>query len=277
MSSGYFSEPSKTLDPNIFEGDHMLADVRETLVAHLYEGLAEIGLFAPEMWVHAWLAGSGATYQGGNGDLDVLFGVDFPVFLEYNPHVPRLGRKEVAKWVDDALRSTYWPKTAHYRIGTGTYEVTFFWNPGTGTSIDAIHPYAAYDLLGDEWVVRPPKLPEDPHSLYPSQWYDFADADHRQALAIMEMNETGGSLGQHQAERAARTLWGSIHGGRQQAFSDTGAGYGDFHNFRWQRGKETGTVDILRGLLAADTEPEESPSDLVTRAAMRYASDRYWL
>lgn len=280
MPSGYFSRPDPGLDPNLFDGDKMKPDVRESLVEALYDGLEYIGLNVPEYWVHAWLAGSGASYQWsadrGNGDLDVLFGADFPEMLKYNPHLPRLSMREVSKWVDDQLKSQYWPKTSQYRIGTGVYEVTFFWNPTTGASIDNIHPYAAYDLLDDDWAVRPPWLPTDPHSLYPKQWYDFTDADYRQALAIRDMNENGGSLGQLQAHRAARTLWDSIHGGRKAAFSDQGAGYGDFHNFRWQRGKETGTVEILRGFLDSDPEPEESPQDIITRAALRYASPRYW-
>lgn len=156
------------------------------------------------------------------------------------------------------------------------YEITFFWNPGTSTDIRVIHPYAAYNLVEDRWDVRPPVLPTDPHELYPRQWYDFADADYQQAAAIKDMHENGGSLGQLQAHRAARTLWESIHGGRKAAFSDVGSGYGDFHNFRWQRGKDLGTVGILRSFLDEEPEPDVSPGDLITRAALRYAGPRYW-
>jgi hypothetical protein len=280
LPSGYFSAPEQELDPNLFDGDHMKDDVRKALLQSLYNGLEYIGLKQPEDWAFAWLAGSGASYQWsadrGNGDLDVLFGAEFAQMLQCNPHIPRLSMAEIAKYVDDQLRSKYWPQTAKYRIGTGVYEVTFFWNPTTTNMIENIHPYAAYNLIGDFWVVHPPELPADLHSLYPKSWYDFTDADYRQARAISSMNETGGSLGQLQAGRAARTLWESIHGGRKTAFSDTGGGYGDFHNFRWQRGKETGTVDILRGFIDSDPEPEESPGDLITRAALRYASPRYY-
>lgn len=257
----------------------MRESVRTGLLNLLYSDLEnDVGLKEPWNWTHAWVAGSGASYQWGNGDLDVLFGVDLPEFLAANPHFPRLSEPEIARYIDQMLKQRSWPKTRDVTIGGSKkrYEITFFWNPGVSTDISVIHPYAAYDLIQGRWDIHPETLTSDPHSLYPKEWYDFADSDFRQARAIYEMAKTGGSLGEVQASRAARTLWEGIHGGRKAAFGEQGRGYGDFHNFRWQRGKEVGTVDILRGLMSADTEPEETPADLITRAAMRYATPRYW-
>lgn len=279
MSSGYFAAPAEGLDPDLFDGDVMKESVRTGLLNLLYGDLEnDIGLKEPWNWTCAWVAGSGASYQWGNGDLDVLFGVDLPGFLADNPQFPRLSEGEVAAYIDKMLKLKSWPKTRNVTIGGSQkrYEITFFWNPGVSDDIRVIHPYAAYDLVMDSWDVKPSTLPGDPHALYPKEWYDFTDADYRQATAIGNMSKTGGSLGQVQASRAARTLWEGIHGGRKAAFGEQGSGYGDFHNFRWQRAKETGAVDILRGLIGSDTEPEESPADLITRAAIRYATPRYW-
>lgn len=285
MPSGYFSAPTDGLDPDLFDGDAMKEEVRTGLLNLLYSDLEnDVGLLEPWNWTSAWLAGSGASYQWsadrGNGDLDVLFGVDLPGFLADNPHFPRLSERETANYIDKILKQKSWPKTRNVTIGGSKkrYEITFFWNPGVSDDIRVIHPYAAYDLIMDRWDVKPPTLPGDPHTLYPNEWYDFTTADYDQALAINSMGTNGGSLGKVQAQRAARTLWDSIHGGRKEAFSEQGSGYGDFHNFRWQRGKELGTVDILRQFLDTDTEPQESPEDIITRAAMRYANadGRYW-
>ena len=281
MPNAFFSAPKQGLDPDLFAGDQMKEEVREGLLHLLYDDLeSDVGLKEPENWVVAWLAGSGASYQwsasrSGN-DLDVLFGVDFPGFLIDNPQFPRLSEAEVATYVDKILRARSWPKTRNVTIGASKkhYEITFFWNPGMGTDIRNIHPYAAYDLLMNRWDVKPPDIPVNPHTLYPSQWYDFAERDYEQAILIEEMATTGGNLGRHTAGRAASSMWRDIHGGRKYAFSDMGLGYGDFHNFRWQRGKEKGTIDILRRLLP-DDEPVDTPGDLITRAAMRYASPRY--
>lgn len=275
----YFSTPEKTLDPDLFDGDVMKEDVRTGLLNLLFSDLEnDVGVLKPWNWASVWVAGSGASYQWGNGDLDVLFGVDFPGFLADNPQFPHLSEPEVAKYVDQILRQKSWPKTQHVSIGGSKkrYEITFFWNPGVSDDISVIHPYAAYDLVMDRWDVHPEALKGTPHAWYPQQWYEFAASDYKQAQSLEDMSYNGGSLGKVQASRAARTLWEGIHGGRKTAFGDQGQGYGDFHNFRWQRAKEVGTIDILRGLMDTSTEPEESPQDLVTRAALRYASPRYW-
>lgn len=285
MPSGYFSTPSNELDPNLFEGDSLKEDVRTGLLNALYSDLENVvGFREPWNWVHAWVAGSGVSYQWdadrGNGDLDVLFGVDFPRFLEDNPQFPRLSMAEVASYTDQILKAMAWDKTSHFPIGDGIYEVTFFWNPTTGTSIDNIHPYAAYSLTKGAWDIRPPELPEDPHSLYPQAWYDITDNDYWNAQSI-EHHYRSGPSGKLQAMNAGRALWKEIHEGRKAAFSDIGRGYSDFNNFRWQRAKETGAADTLRAISEeADANDPRStiaqPSDIVTRAAIRYASPRYW-
>lgn len=283
LPSGYFSKPAKTLDPDLFIGDKMKTEVRNGLLNLLYGDLEkDAGFREPWNWTCAWLAGSGASYQWkadrGNGDLDVLFGVDLPGFLADNPHFPRLSEREVAEYTDKILKAKSWPKTRNVSIGGSEkkYEITFFWNPGMGTEIRAINPYAAYDLIMDRWDVKPPSLPDDPHALYPSVWYDMTDNDYDNVWSIQHLFHSGGPSGKIQGRNAARALWGDIHEGRKAAFSDIGLGYGDFHNFRWQRAKELGTVEILRGILAEETEPIDTPQDIITRAAMRYASDRYW-
>jgi hypothetical protein len=287
MASSYFSEPEDHLDPHLFEGTRLRQDIAPSLLDRLYGGLRDLGLRSPEDWVYAWLAGSGVSYQWsvdrGNGDLDVLFGVDYPRFLSVNPQFPRLGRVEVAAYVDEMLKTSLWPKTAHYSIHGQVYEVTFFWNPGTGTDITTIHPYAAYNLKTGQWDVSPNPHPAHDH---PESWDRIADLDYDQAEYIDFLHKSGPAGAVH-ARSAARALWNTIHAGRREAFSDTGLGYGDIHNFRWQAGKRSGAVDILRAVVADADDydrvqqeklygaPLPSPADIITRAALRYASPDY--
>jgi hypothetical protein len=287
MAGGYFASPSSNLDPALFDGDALRPDVRHIILTQLYSGLQDIGLRKPEEWVQAWLTGSAASFQWGNGDLDVIFNAHLVDFLQANPQFPRLSVREVANYVDDLLRKTIWPRTSNFNINGETFEITFFWNASTGLDIRNIHPYAAYNLNNDEWDVRPPELPEDPHVLYPREWYDIADADAKQAHAIDRMASQGPS-GKLSAWSAATTMWESIHGGRHAAFSDTGRGYGDIHNFRWQAAKSSGSVDILRRLVSDAEEYKRAeqerlygmalpePADIITRAALRYAKPNYY-
>ena len=209
--------------------------------------------------------------------------MDYPEFLAVNPQFPRLGRVEVAGYVDEMLKTSLWPKTSHYSIHGQVYEVTFFWNPKVGQDITTIHPYAAYNLKSEQWEVTP-----DPHPVHdhPGNWDRIADLDTQQAQEIESLWESGPTGAIH-ARSAARSLWNAIHVGRREAFSDTGLGYGDIHNFRWQAAKRSGAVDILRGIVTdADDydraqqerlygNPLASSSDIITRAALRYSHPVY--
>lgn len=296
MASSYFSAPSDNLDPALFEGDSLREDVRTGLLNILYSGLEDdLDLNEPWNWARAWLTGSAISYQWkanrGESDLDVMVGADYPQFLADNPEFPALSLAEVSEYVTNRLKATLWQKTAAWRIHGRTFEVTYFWNPTTATDISNIHPYAAYDLTNAVWDVRPPELPQDPHGLYPKDWYDVTDADYRSALEAVGLhssgNSVGGALDQEQGLHSARNIWETIHGGRRVAFSDIGHGYGDFHNFRWQRAKETGVVEMLRPLIEDDDARRKAADrmnygsdlpparDLITRAALRYGSPRY--
>ncbi|WP_030661119.1 hypothetical protein [Streptomyces rimosus] len=275
--SGYFSEPSDTLDPNLFDGTHIRADVRDWIL----RTLSDFFMVTPgfNQWAEVWLAGSGITYQWaadrGNGDLDVLIGVDFPQFAHYNDQYAGLTSEEVAKLVNESLRSALWPTTATVQIGTGTYEVTFYWNSAHGVKdIKAINPYAAYSLTRDEWTIEPPKLPTDPRSSYPDEYAEAATRDEQQAKRLLDRYRNlssslsalaKGSPGWMNAAAELRqviaeatTLYDGIHLGRRQAFSPQGSGYADFNNYRWQAAKERGTAQTLRQLKEVGVTAQQS-------------------
>jgi hypothetical protein len=299
--SSYFEQPHRTLDPSLFDGIHLRPEVRERLLVELEDGLSKhLDLTGINEWLHAWLAGSGITYhwEGGEGDLDVLFGVDMLRFVHWNPNFTGVPESAVAQWADDKLRKSVWPKTAHTRFGQRTYEVTFYWNPGTHNRIENIKPYAAYDLKTDTWAVEPPELPADPRELYPAEWYAAAGYDtgtareiarrHGHLTQVLATTDPSTATGRNAAAELgrvrleARSLFDDIHHGRRAAFGEQGRGYSDWANFRWQHAKAAGVVPALRGIIegaTAASEAEETrlyggPIDaadaLVTREMMRY-------
>jgi hypothetical protein len=301
--SGYFSEPSEGLDPSLFDGMHLRRDVRIWLLHTLEAGLKRyLDLNGVRDWLHAWLAGSGITYQWsanrGNGDLDVLFGVDMGSFAYYNPEYHGVPERDVADHADAVLKQKLWPKTAHVTFGQQEYEVTFFWAAGTGQGIEHIHPYAAYDLKTDAWVVTPPALPHDPSALYPSDWYQAAKRDSESAghlsaryhaltkrLSSTTLGETSRRNSSNElthVHSSALALFDEIHQGRTAAFGEQGRGYGDWHNFRWQAAKQSGAVAALKAITDAAREAREAhdrdiyggPIDaadtILTRDILRY-------
>lgn len=299
--SSYFESPHRQLDPNLFEGDRLRPEVRAKLVHMLEDGLnGALNLAGSEHWLHAWLAGSGITYQweGGEGDLDVLFGVDMTELVLANSGLYGIPESAVAQWANDTLKKLVWPHTAGTRFGQRTYEVTFYWNPGTHDRIENINPYAAYDIKGDAWAVPPPELPHDPRSLYPAEWYQAAGRDVTAAETIIQRHgnlarqlastSPGSPHGRNagaelvRVRAAARALFDEIHLGRRAAFGEQGHGYSDWANFRWQHAKATGVVPALRKLTddareASDAEdkklyggPVDGPDTILTREMMRY-------
>jgi hypothetical protein len=269
-ASGYFSSPQLILDPNLFDGTSLLPHVRQTLLDLFYNHMDTM-FSNPRSWSMLWLAGSGISYQWsgdrGNGDLDVLFGLDYTKFVSDNPTYGYYSREEIAQSMDDMLKRHLWPKTAHTEFGNFVYEVTYYLNPGTedyDKSITNIHPYAAYNLTEDKWTVEPVK-PEEFNTNYPAEFEAQATENRHtaerlanrykyltQQLSTVHPNTPLGHnltasktlLLQH-----IRTMFDTLHLGRKNAFSSMGEGYGDFYNYQWQSAKRDGIVATFNEIL----------------------------
>lgn len=304
MPSGYFSAPETTLDPNLFEGDMLRGEIHGFIIGTLITALENEGFRKPKNWVHVWIAGSSITYQWsadrGNGDIDVLFGVDIPAFALDNPGYEHYSEATLAGLMNAYLKKVnLWPHPNPVQFGQRKYEVTFFINPAVENDITHIHPYAAYDVMTDTWTVRPPELPADPGSMYPKQWFDWADLDRQASDALRRRYDAStadleaspaGSPGYHNAgaqrhltAAQAQALFGDIHVGRTEAFEGAGGkGYGDWNNFRWQQAKATGVLDNLHEMMTGQDEEQEQrdtelyggplagADELIRRATERY-------
>jgi hypothetical protein len=283
-ASGYFSAPAATLDPHLFSPlDILKPRVRSFIARTVKDALAAEGLKGVMSWLNVWLAGSGVTYQWdaarGNGDLDVLLGVDYTEFARRNEQWSGIDEESAARFINEQLYRNVWPSTALTNFGGQTYEVTFYWTPGIGDNIRRILPTAAYDVLRNGWVVKPPELPPDPTQLYPRDWFMAADLDRisaegladRYAAASREFKRMPeGSPGWHNAGQRlnlaisqVRAMHEDIHGSRRLAFGEGGRGYGDWHNFRYQSAKQSGVLGGLHAIIAkADVVSQEADTAL---------------
>jgi len=117
-STSYFSDAQEGLDPRLFDGEHLRPAVRENLLTLLFHCL---GLYFeyPHEWVRAWIAGSAASYQWDAArypmDLDVLVGVNYPVFRSRNPQYRGLSDDEIAKMINEIMNSDLMPHTKDWR------------------------------------------------------------------------------------------------------------------------------------------------------------------
>lgn len=288
--TSYFSAPAPELDPKLFEGRQLKSWVR-TGIQSILKDFLNLRYRHSELWAHAWLAGSGVSYQWSAarqpGDLDCLIGVDYLQFRKANPEFRGLTDKEISEQINEEFRDELYGQTENWN----GYELTFYVNPGA-TDIRTIKPYAAYDLKYDEWTVSP-----DPQQVAPinKDWDQVANNDAAQAkqsatrftAAINDLraapNDALRRNAQARLEAAAQqgnALYNEIHTNRSMAFSSSGAGYADFHNYRWQAAKGTGAIDQLRQMrqYLKDSVQERNiygvdlpnASTLVRRAATYY-------
>lgn len=277
-ASSYFSNPSNILDPHLFDGDHLKPYVRETINRLLMDYLSSRYNNAHN-WAMVWLAGSGISYQWaanrGNGDLDVLFGIDYSQFVTDNPDFEFMTIPEIAETVDDDLKKSLWPSTSSFpfyiysdehELGQ-EYEITFFLNPYVTNDKDSIvniHPYAAYNVTLDEWTVKPARANTLPLAI-PPEYEEKAASNLHQAQQLVDrhnflmqqLDSTPKNSPQWHNYMSSmtllmsfiKTMYDEIHLGRKKAFSDQGEGYGDFYNYQWQAAKRDGIVRAFNDIL----------------------------
>ena len=255
--TSYFSTPESGLDMRLFTGHQLRPAVRNGIKRILFEYLVK-RFNQPERWTKVWLAGSGISYQWSAtrdpGDLDCLVGIEYPIFRQYNNEYAGLSNIEIAQMFNEDFNLDIMPNTKNWN----GFELTYYVNPQT--DIRMLNPYAAYSLDTDSWVVEPEATPHIP---FTRAWEQKAQRDYDTAVemlnrytqALQEIESAINPAHRINAERKLKLVveqavafYDDIHGGRKQAFSQTGSGYYDYNNYRWQAGKKSGTVHALKAI-----------------------------
>lgn len=285
--SGYFAQRGTTLDPSLFEnGDHLRPEVRRLILSTLYR-FWERKYPHPQLWSTLWIAGSGITTawnasresNGAPGDLDVLIGVDYQQLRSMVHGFSGSSDQAIAHWLNKEMHDELWSHTDNTRIGSGFYELTFYVNDGVGTGRDAllaINPYAAYNVTDDVWTMHPVEVPTDFGEHYFSDedrarahadYVTAAELQQRYMAVLPHLQDgnpvtTANSLRElHDVVRMGAAAFDSVHQGRRAAFGPGGRGYFDPANYRWQAGKGSGAINVLRQLKQLD---EAAHRDLVS-------------
>jgi hypothetical protein len=255
--TSYFSNPQAGLDPRLFRDNQMVGSIRDGILRILFEHLRN-NYYNPEAYVHAWLAGSGVSFQWAANrspaDLDCLVGVDYILFRQSNSKYAGFSDKEIADMFNENFREDLQPKTEEFM---GVFELTFYVN--VQTDIRNIKPYAAYSLTDDDWTVEPQNLTVT----LGRDWERKVTRDENMAVEILtRYSEALSKIGTATTDAARRNaeatlklsieqgaaLFEDIHHGRNAAFSQSGQGYLDYSNYRWQAGKSSGVVQALKQL-----------------------------
>lgn len=221
---GMFEPGRPTLDPRVFDGDRMHPEIRQSVLAALD------GFWRPRYgnwayWAKPYLAGSGASHWwDSDADMDILVGVDLDRLRKVRPKNQDVSDDDIVAHLDHELKEELDPQT----VSLNGFTTTYFVNAGS-YDIRAIKPYAAYDLVADDWVVHPPVLPPDwgPHYIPDDVWRQ-CEQQAREAEAVLALLDPAS---RHQACVALFDHW---HSWRHLAYTEHGKGWLDTGNINWQ-------------------------------------------
>ncbi len=227
----YWGPNSAQNDQRLFDGDHLRPEVRRDILDRVGGVLGKYGEDW-EKWTRVYFAGSQAAQWldqngQGNGDFDILIGVDFDEFRDRNPQFEEAEDAEIATTLTDELWSRANVKDYYFTLAdgktVGPFDRTFFVNP-RAWDIKKIHPYAAYNVTSDDWVVHPLQVPKDWNATHlPESYWAYAESLLNEVKAI-------GTLPAEERQRMAANLWEELHTHRSDAFGDKGHGLFDLSN-----------------------------------------------
>jgi GNAT superfamily N-acetyltransferase/2'-5' RNA ligase len=260
-SSGIFA-PTTGLDGRLFnEQGSLRPAVHDAIMARLDRALrADAGLVddAWREYLQVYLAGGSASEWAGSRpnedaqDLDVLIGVDYESARSHSLALASMDDAQADAALNAALRAGF-NETGWTPGFGGTWNLTGYVNHAA-YDVRAIRPYAAYDVSGMSWAVRPPHLPGHALADFDPAVLAHARAVTAQARAILKMPEPLRS-------REAADLWAHVHQHRCVAFSSEGEGWQDPGNIdeKWLAYAPGGLLAKVRELALAKTGSKNGP------------------
>lgn len=103
-----FAPTKGNLDPRFFdERRHLHPEVRQGIMGAVYANLIARGYAGMDQWLRVYFAGSQASEWWGNGDLDLLLGVEYNRFRQFNPDRSSLSNEEINSEFNVGFRDTF--------------------------------------------------------------------------------------------------------------------------------------------------------------------------
>lgn len=222
--------PTFGLDTRLWDEDGNLRDsVRMDVIARFNDFCHERGYEGWQRWAKVVFFGSEASEWTskvlmGNGDFDLSIGIHYPALRATVPGFAALSDEIIAAGLTQEMHAALNDPQHRFPGVPGTFDMTWYANL-RGWDIARIRPYAAYDVGADEWIVRPPHLPD----------WSMADFPEGEGLAeevhgIVLMAEGILKMPEPYRTQNGAALWEFVHGNRSDAFSEYGEGWWDARN-----------------------------------------------
>lgn len=259
------------LDTRIWEDERLKEPVRTDIMASFDAFCARHGYVGHETWAKVVFFGSQAsTWTSktlrGNNDFDLSIGLHYPHFRENNPSFRNTADDQIATELTQQMHAELNDPQKRFPGIEGVWDQTWFCNL-LGWSIEKIRPYAAWDVVTETWIVRPPDLPDWSMASFP-EGQGLADEVH----GIILMAEGILKMPEPYRTQNGSALWEFVHRNRSDAFGPQGEGWWDARNAVEKALSQKGLMQELFLCHQRATEHPESlaaPADWSNSPAVR--------
>jgi GNAT superfamily N-acetyltransferase len=221
--------PTYGLDTRLWDGEQLKLAVRASIVRQFTEFCERHGYRDWPHWARIVFFGSEASEwtspdRHGNNDFDISIGIQYFSFRLHN---------HADLYTSDANIAARFTQEMHAELNDpehtfpgieGVYDQTWFANLH-GWDIAEMRPYAAYEVVTDQWLVRPPHLPD----------WSMADFPEGPGMAeeikgIVEAAEGILAMPEPYRTQNGAAFWEFVHVNRSDAFGPQGEGWWDPRN-----------------------------------------------
>jgi GNAT superfamily N-acetyltransferase len=217
------------LDVRLWENDKLKASIRADIMTTFDAFCIRHKFARHERWAKIVFFGSEAsTWTSkdlrGNSDFDLSIGLEYNVLREANPQFKPFSDLEIADAFTQLMHAELNNPQKTFPEVEGVFDQTWFANL-LGWDIAQIRPYAAYDVVAEEWIVKPPDLPDWSMKSFPE-----GPGAAEEVRGIIEMAEGILAMPEPYRTQNGSALWEFVHSNRSDAFGSQGEGWFDMRN-----------------------------------------------
>jgi hypothetical protein len=225
--------PTYGLDKRLFVGDELRPEIRRDIVGKFSDFCAAHEYPNWSDWAKIVFFGSEAsTWTSkdliGNSDFDLSIGIEYSRFRAAVPKAQAVSDELIANTLTEEMHAELNDPDTYFELADGSrvgpMDETWFANL-LGWDITQIRPYAAYDVVTGQWIVKPPDLPEWDLSKFPE-----GHGLTREIQGVIEMARGILAMPEPYRTQQGSALWTYIHSNRSDAFGEQGEGWWDARN-----------------------------------------------
>lgn len=254
--------PTYGLDTRLWDGEQLKAAVRASVIRQFTEFCDRHGYRDWPHWARIVFFGSEASEwtapdRHGNNDFDLSIGIHYFSFRLHNHADLYTSDADIAARFTQEMHAELNDPQHRFPGVEGVYDQTWFANL-QGWDIAEIRPYAAYEVVTDQWLVRPPHLPD---------WSikDFPEGPGlaEEVRGIVEAAEGILAMPEPYRTQNGAAFWEFVHANRSDAFGPQGEGWWDPRNVIEKALDQKG---LMQQLFECHRRATEDPSSLAAPA-----------